>query len=66
MGGVLIVFLTSGDFVRTLDFTYYLAKNLDTVKSNKSLEHSYVEQTITSNIVDHLTHLLDGNSERSN
>ena len=43
------------DCASALDFTYYLAKSLDPVKSNQPLDHSCVEQTIRSNIADHLT-----------
>ena len=35
-----------GDCASALEFTYYLAKTLDPIKSNQLLDHSYVEQTI--------------------
>ena len=44
-----------GDCASALDLTYYLAKTLDRAKCIQPLDHSYEEQTIRSNIADHLT-----------
>ena len=44
-----------GDCASTHEFTYYLTKALDPVKFNQPLDHSYVEQTISSKIAHHLT-----------